>query len=180
MLIEKADIVAGVISGIIVTLFFFLLRISVKPRIKVSQFIVRRNRKNLETGEVNEVFQIKFYNASWSSIEDVTIDFYLMNDWYSSDKKSFAAIPIKLNLDSFKFLPGKLKRNKELNDNCVVVTLHGNLDEIWKDKHDWLELHITAYHSLSGFRKVKKRTYKGLKCIEKGKFADGEVFKLDS
>lgn len=172
-------LLTGFLSGIFVTVFLFIVRLGMRPKIKISPVIVERVRKNKETNEENTVWQIKLINKTLFNIENISLDLFIMEDYFHGDAKNYTTKKLNLKIDSFKFIKGKWYKNKELNDNCILVTVSDNITQIWNDRKSWLQFQVVAYHSLSGFRKVSVKKYRDFRdCVIKGEFKGGETFEV--
>ncbi len=171
-------ILTGVIAGVIAAFVFFLIMQSVKPRIKISDKICRTMVPSSENG-ITKKFMMKFYNLTWSNIEDVSIDLFLMEDYFNGSAKDFKAKRLNLRVTNFKFISGTKSKHfsKDIWNNCVKFTILDDLDKMW-GKKDWLHLQITSYHATSGKRKVFIQKFTSTSCIEDGIFDSGQTFKI--
>nr|WP_042294922.1 hypothetical protein [Nonlabens ulvanivorans] len=168
----------GVISGVIASLVFFLILRIFKPKISISPQITRAIRKNDE-GEDEYVYKFKFINNTRSDIENVSIDLFLMEDYFNGSAKNYKSKNLEVAQPEFKFLTGKGSKNDEIHNNCVQMTIKEPLEELWNGHREWLHLQIDSKHSKSGRRKVEVKTYKDpTTTIVDGRFDSGDNFNI--
>jgi len=167
----------GVVSGIIAALIFFLILRIFKPIILISDKIV----KQMVIKEGKEVFYyvFKFINMTKSDIENVSIDLFLMEDYFNGNAKNYKTKRLEVAVPEFKFLTGTKYKNKDIHNNCVQMVIKEPLEEKWNGEKEWLHVQIDSTHSKSGRRKVYVKTFKDPNnSIVTGKFDSGENFKI--
>lgn len=167
----------GVLSGLIAAGVFFLILRIFKPKIVISDKIVKQT---ITTGGNTEIlYKFKIINKTRSNIENVSIDLFLMEDFFNGSAKNYRTKRLELAQPEFKFLTGTLEKNKEIHNNCVQMTIREPLEELWNGSREWLHVQIDSTHSKSGRRKVHVKTYKDpTSCIVSGKFDSGENFTI--
>lgn len=169
----------GVLSGIIAAAIFFLILRIFKPKIVISDKIVKQLRTNRKDGETEYVYKFKFINMSKSDIENVSIDFFLMEDFFNGSAKNFKTKSLQLAQPEFKFLVGLNNKNHDIHNNCVQMSIREPLEELWDGQKEWLQVQIDSTHSKSGRRRVHIKNYKDPKnTISIGKFDSGDNFTI--
>jgi hypothetical protein len=174
----------GIVSGIIAAYLYLKLMQLYKPKVEVSKCICKserpKNGTEMNSGTDTEtVYHIKFINYTKYSIENISLDLFLMKDYFYGNGKNYKATRLNLKVDSFKFLAGTKGKDEQIHNNCVQLTIDEDLEKIWKGDHDWLQLQITAYHSKSGFRKVFVQKFISPDVvIQDGKFDVGHTFNI--
>lgn len=167
----------GVLSGLIAAGVFFLILRVFKPRIEISDKIVRQIITS--EGKIEVLYKFKIINKTRSNIENVSIDLFLMEDFFNGSAKNYRTKRLELAQPEFKFLTGTVEKNKEIHNNCVQMTIREPLEELWNGSREWLHVQIDSTHSKSGRRKVHVKTYKDpTNCIVEGKFDSGENFTI--
>ena len=171
-------LLVGVVSGIIASgLFFLVLRIF-KPRIRIAKEIVKQII-NKENGEIEIHYWFKFINMTKADIENISIDLFLMEDYFNGSAKNYETKRLKIARSEIKFLVGLNKRSKDTFNNCVQMKILEPLEEKWNGKKEWMQLHIDSKHSQSGRRKVQVMKFQDPeRTIVVGKFDSGENFKI--
>ncbi len=166
-------VIFGVVTSIFGALIFLFLRYFVKPKLVLSPKCVRRERDG------QNIFQTKFYNKSFFNIENVKISLYVCNITFSGGSKNVVYEELEIKDKHFDFITGTNKKNKEVNDNCIVITLDEDLTAKWDSNDKYLELQISASHSISGFRKTYRKQITDLdKSLVNGKFESGQTFEV--
>lgn len=173
-------LVTGVVSGVIAAYFYLRLTQLRKPKMEIGKCICKSVRpKNESATEKETVYHIKFINFTKHNIENISLDLFLMKDYFYGNGKNYKATRLKLKVNNFSFISGTKEKDKVIHNNCVQLTIDENLDKIWKGDHDWLQLQITAYHSVSGFRKVFVKKFTSPEMVIKdGKFDSGHTFEI--
>lgn len=172
------DLLIAILTGLLSAGAFFLVLRVFKPRIKICDKITKMPIV-LEDGTDSFKYQFKFYNATASNIENVSIDLFLMEDFFHGSAKDYNIKELKVAQPSFKFLTGTSDKDKEIHNNCVKVTIKEDLETLWNGKREWLHLQIDATHSKSGRRKVYIKTFKDpAVSIVNGSFDAGENFNI--
>tara|TARA_R110002033_G_C3837675_1_gene234529 strand:- start:401 stop:967 length:567 start_codon:yes stop_codon:yes gene_type:complete len=172
------DLLIAILTGLLSAGAFFLVLRVFKPKIKICDKITRIPIK-LEDGTDSFKYQFKFYNATYSNIENVSIDLFLMEDFFHGSGKDYNTKELKIAQPSFKFLVGKADKDKEIHNNCVKMTIKEDLESFWNGKREWLHLQIDSTHSKSGRRKVYVKTFKDpTVSIVNGCFDSGENFNI--
>src|SRR5690606_15054889 len=128
-------------------IFFLILRFF-KPNIKISDKIARQS-KETESG-IEHVYVFKFINKTKSNIENVSIDLFLMEDYFNGSAKNYKSKSLKIAQPESKLLTGSSTRNKEIHNNCVQRTIKEPLEKLWNGEREWLHLQIDSKHSKSG------------------------------
>lgn len=170
--------ITGVISGILVTIIFVAFKYIVKPRIKISNKIVVRNRPDMN-GVVEQVCQIKLINKTIFSIENVDIKVFLLSDYNAGNGTNSLVKNLELRVAHYDYMVGKLGKDKERHDNCYLITFKDDIRNDWNTHLKRIIIQVSSYHSKSGFRKVYTKTYKDYEhCIVSGKFSSGETFDI--
>lgn len=168
----------GIISGVIAASIFFIALRIFKPRIVISDKIVKKLRTN-EDGSKEWFYVFKFINKTKSDIENVSIDLFLMEDYFSGSAKNYKFKKLEIAQSEFNFLIGRKNKDKEIHNNCVQMRIKEPLEEIWNGKREWLHVQIDSTHSKSGRRKVQVKTYKDpSNSIVDGRFDSGENFDI--
>lgn len=170
--------ITGVISGILVTFIFIAFKYIVKPRVKISDKIVVRNRPNID-GVDELVCQIKLINKTLFSIENVDIKVFLLSDYNAGNGINSLVKNLELRVAHYDYMVGKLGKDKERHDNCYLITFKDDIRKDWNTHQKRIIIQVSSYHSKSGFRKVYTKTYKDFEhCIMNGKFISGETFDI--
>jgi hypothetical protein len=172
------DLLIALITGVLSCLIFFgILRIF-RPNIKTCNVICKKEITD-SSGNKSNQYSIKFYNMTFSDIENVSVDLFLMEDYFHGTAKNYKYKKLNLAQPEFKYLTGRINRNKERYDNCVQMVIVEDLEKIWNGSKEWLHLQIDSTHSKSGRRKVKVQLYKDPNnTIKNGKFDSGENFNI--
>ncbi|MEP5829723.1 MAG: hypothetical protein ABJ300_05610, partial [Maribacter dokdonensis] len=162
--------ITGILSGIIASSLFFLALRVFKPKIIISDKIVRQQTTN-EEGDQIIVYWFKFINMTKADIENVSIDLFIMEDYFNGSAKNYNTKRLNIAQPEFKFLTGKKSRSKETYNNCVQMMIKEPLEEKWNGKKEWLHVQIDSKHSQSGRRKVHVKKYQDpTSSIVSGKF----------
>ncbi|WP_291870581.1 hypothetical protein [Maribacter sp.] len=170
--------ITGILSGIIASGLFFLTLRVFKPKIQIASKIVKQQTTN-DLGEPEIIYWFKFINMTKADIENVSIDLFLMEDFFNGSAKNYNTKRLKIAQPEFKFLTGKGKRSTETYNNCVQMKILEPLEEMWNGKKEWLHLQIDSTHSQSGRRKVHVKKYQDpSSAISNGKFDSGENFNI--
>lgn len=168
----------GVISGVIAALIFFLIMRVLKPRIIISNKIVKECVKK-DDGTEEFVYRFKFINKTRSNIENVSIDLFLMEEYFNGTGKNYSSKGLTLAKPEFKFLAGTNEKNGENHNNCVQMRITEDLEKVWNGEKEWLHVQIDSTHAKSGRRKVYVKRYTDSKnTICEGKFDSGENFDI--
>lgn len=172
------DLIIAILTGVIAALVFFLILRIFKPRIKICDKIAKTQKKDKDN-KIYYAYVFKFINKSWSNIENVSIDVFLMEDYFNGSAKNYRTRKLNIAQNEYKFLNGKRNKNKEIHNNCVQMTIKEPLEELWNGEKEWLHIQIDSTHAGSGRRKVYVQTYKDPKNkIVYGRFDSGENFKI--
>lgn len=172
------DLIIALVTGIMAAAVFFLALRIWKPNIKISDKIVKTLKQD-ENGDDYYDYTFKFINKTRSNIENVSLDLFLMEDYFNGSAKNYKTKELKLAQPKFNFLTGKSNKNKEIHNNCVQMGVKEPLENLWNGEKEWLHLQIDSTHSKSGRRTVHVKTYKDPNAtIVIGKFDSGENFKI--
>lgn len=129
-------------------LIFFLLK-CFSPKIKISDFICKKN----------DEYKFKIVNLSIFSGFDVRLELNKFKNEHSNLGRLNRRYSI-VNLSSNYWLDiPKFKRNKNYADNCCLVKTIDNLSEFCKNSDHQLELIISLKHGLTGISKTFKKVY---------------------
>lgn len=168
----------GVVAGIIASSLFFLVLRVFKPKIVICDKIVKEIKKKTY-GEVEFVYRFKIINKTRANIENVSIDLFLMEDYFNGSAKNYKTKRLTIAQPEFKFLTGTKNKNKEIHNNCVQMVIREPLEKLWNGEREWLHLQIDSKHSKSGRRKVFVKTFKDpINTIIIGRFDSGENFNI--
>ena len=173
-------LLSGVISSALVASLFFLIKYWVKPKIKISNTIIKRRRlKKNNQSEYEEVFQVKIINETKYPIEELRISMYLCKTYYVGQNENVIYDELKLRDKYLDFMYGTRDKDNRLNDHCFLITLDCNIEEIWTDNSSYLEFQISSRHSVSGFKKTYIQRFKDINtCLKEGTFRSGETFEV--
>lgn len=172
------DLIIALITGLLAAALFFLALRIWKPRIKIGSKIVKTEKTD-EKGNKTYIYTFKFINKTISNIENVSIDLFLMEDYFNGSAKNYKTKKLKIAQPNFNFLTGTRNKNKEIHNNCVQMSIKEPLEDLWNGEREWLHLQIDSTHSKSGRRAVNVRTYKDpLNTIVLGKFDSGDNFNI--
>jgi len=172
------DLIIALITGLLAAALFFLALRIWKPRIKIGSKIVKTEKTD-EKGNKTYIYTFKFINKTISNIENVSIDLFLMEDYFNGSAKNYKTKKLKIAQPNFNFLTGTRNKNKEIHNNCVQMSIREPLEDLWNGEREWLHLQIDSTHSKSGRRAVNVKTYKDpLNTIVLGKFDSGDNFNI--
>lgn len=172
------DLLIALITGVLSCVIFFGILRVFRPNIRTCNVICKNVITDKLGNKINR-YCIKFYNSSFSDIENVSVDLFLMEDYFHGTAKNYKYKKLNLAQPEFKYLTGRINRNKEIYDNCVQMVILEDLEKIWNGSREWLHLQIDSTHSKSGRRKVKIQLYKDPNnTIKMGKFDSGENFNI--
>jgi hypothetical protein len=172
------DLIIALITGLLAAALFFLALRIWKPRIKIGSKIVKTEKTD-EKGNKTYIYTFKFINKTISNIENVSIDLFLMEDYFNGSAKNYKTKKLKIAQPNFNFLTGTRNKNKEIHNNCVQMSIKEPLEDLWNGEREWLHLQIDSTHSKSGRRAVNVKTYKDpLNTIVLGKFDSGDNFNI--
>lgn len=172
------DLIIALLTSLMAAGAFFLFLRIFKPKISISDKIVRTSKTN-ENGDTEYKYVFKIINKTRADIENVSIDLFLMEDYFNGSAKNYKTKKLKIAQSEFNFLTGRKRRNKEINNNCVQMTIKEPLEDLWNGQKEWLHVQIDSTHSKSGRRTVHVKTYKDpSNTIINGKFDSGENFNI--
>ncbi len=175
------DVVYGIIislvSGVVSAFIFFMMLRLFRPNIEISNEIVRF------TEDGKEKHKFKFINKTRSSVVNVSIRMFLIEEYKHGTGKNFTQRKVLVNTEKIDYLVGTSEKDPEKHDNCIQMTIlnvkdGGPLKDEW-NKREWLYLYIDCEHSQSGRRKVflKKYPEPNLSIVN-GYFDSGENFNI--
>lgn len=171
------DLLIALFTGLLSCILFFLMLRIFKPRIRTCNVICKTN--DTEDGNPIVKYYVKFYNKTYSDIENVSVNLLLLEDYRNGSGKNFKVKELKLTRSQIKNIPGIANRDKEIHNNCVQMNIEADLEKIWDGKREWMELHIDCTHSKSGRRLVHIQRYTDPKStIKEGRFDSGENFNV--
>jgi hypothetical protein len=152
----------GIASSIIGSfIFIYLLLISIRPKIRISDKICYSQQEN-KVGEMKLYYIFKIVNNSrWHSIYDLKFTLksripYQVND---GDKTSYRFKDIKITKNNLEHLA---KRKKEINyaDNAYLLGTELNIKDIISEKFCSVELCVSSKHGLSNINRTIKERFK--------------------
>ncbi|MBA7590790.1 hypothetical protein ES708_32929 [subsurface metagenome] len=172
------SLMIGIVAGVVAAFVWFLIINWFKPKIKIGEVIGKTTLKFDEKEDESKVYLMKFINYTKPNIENVSIDLFLMFDYFHGNHKNYRVKRLKLRNDSYKFISGLREKNHEMHNNCVQIVILDDLEERWTGENAWLHLQITTYHSRSGSRKVFVQKFTNPNVIQEGEFCSGHTFEI--
>jgi hypothetical protein len=170
----------GITSSLMATFIYFILRQLIRPKIKIFDKVVVRNRISPD-GKNEIVSSLKMVNKCFFSIEDVKFRLYLMKEVAAGNNKNIRGKIIDLKIDNYSAIVGLNRRSKTHYENCVLINVHGDIREQLKGENTSLRLQICATHSKSGFKRVHTKNFIDVNhFLELGYFDSGEKEKIIS
>ena len=89
------DLIIALITGLLAAALFFLALRIWKPRIKIGSKIVKTEKTD-EKGNKTYIYTFKFINKTISNIENVSIDLFLMEDYFNGSAKNYKTKKLKI------------------------------------------------------------------------------------
>ena len=164
---------SGVISGLIASFFFFLILFCIKPKIKTSEEVAKKE----EDGKTE--YFIKVVNLSRSMFIDVEYTLNVCTDIPMPGTCHKPEVLIKTQRIKFSKEPITLINGykKDSNDFAVWLRVDEDLQNLVKEKGSYLEFNITGKHNISN--RTKAFTVKYFKShIKVGEFFCGKSTKI--
>ena len=87
------DLLIALFTGVLSCVVFFSILRIFRPNIKTCG-VICKTEVNDELGHKKNLYYLKFYNWSFSDVENVSVDLYLMEDFFHGSAKNY-----KNNLD---------------------------------------------------------------------------------
>ena len=103
-------------------------------------------------------------------------------DAYPKGKDLSYELITPVKSDSFIYIPSLIQgilNSKRLN--CIQIKVEKNdvdLKKIIENDRTYLEIIVSTHHGMSNLQSTKKKVYKHIKYIDKGKFESGFSFKI--
>lgn len=142
------NLIAGIVSGIIASVFFLLFMLIIRPRIILSDGIAL---------DKNGTYKIKVVNKSHWRLSELKYDFRLCDDHGDGIVDIKTLEPIKRYLDS---LPKYSKKDK---NSMYAIRISYKAEDgkcIINNGNSYLEFIVSAKHTLSNTYSVVSKTYK--------------------
>jgi len=164
------SVIVSIISGVVASSIFLLVLFSIKPKIKVSDFIsVDKTDPN------NRLYRLKIINMSKDSLINVKFQCYIETVENDPGGKVISRRDIHLKKNEIFQLAGYSK-NDDQGKYAIRVTIGEDLESKWvNDKIESVFLLVSATHSVSNFSTVfEKRYFTKRNTIKEGSFEFGK------
>lgn len=166
------SIIAGIVSGLISSGLFFWIMSRLQPKMLISECICKGEDKN------GTFYGFKILNLTKHNIIDLRLEVQLKTPFNSNGGSNFSMEWIKLKKDYILQFP-KYDPNDKNADYALIVATRDNLEELWCDPAQHLEMRIYGKHALSGIRKsFTQKYYTKKNCIKAGLFNFGKTFDI--
>lgn len=166
--------VLGVFGSLIASGLFLWYLSQNKPKLEISPNIAR-NRANPN----QPVFALKFVNKTASPIYDIRIDVTLLEPVVRDKGNNLKATPIVVSKDYLQYVENENGLDS-YSSHAITLRITDDIDSKWIDEKNYIQVTITARHSLSGFSGVFTQQYRLKSCIVDGRFESGNSLKVSS
>lgn len=162
---NSTDVITGVISAFI---FIFLVFYIFRPWFLIGGHIC----------QTNEGFKFKMINITLFKCTEFQIFLrqVVVHDLEKGTDLNFEMLDLKRN--PFIYVPSILSGFKESRPNCIQFKTEKDVKKVIEEHGTYIELILIARHGLSGIQSIRKKKYKHVDCIEKGKFKRGFDFRI--
>ncbi|RAJ28885.1 hypothetical protein [Pedobacter cryoconitis] len=166
------SILTGLISGVISSLLFFWIISRMRPKMSISTAICKG------VDSVGTFYGFKILNNSKYNVLDLKIEVILKKPFNSNGGANHSNVWIELKRDGIIQFPRYRKDDKSAGYALIVAT-RDNLDALWCDDAQSLEVIVHGKHSFSGISKSFTQNYYTKKsCIKEGIFNFGQTFEI--
>ncbi len=172
MNIIAISIITGVISGLVSSLMFFWMISFMRPKIELSTEICKGN------DEHGVFYGFKVINRSIYHVLDLRAEVILKTPFNSNGGQNYSNKWIKLRRENILLFP-RFKRDKNYADYALILATRDDLEDLWIDTNQFLEIKIHGKHSFSGVSKsFEQKFYTKKNCIKEGMFNFGKTFAI--
>ncbi|MDT5344541.1 MAG: hypothetical protein QOE52_3725 [Mycobacterium sp.] len=172
----------GVAASVMASVIFLTLLTLLRPRIQISEFIVKRNNPN---GQTDYLF--KFVNRSWRACVDVEVQGFIVTEWL-----------LPANPQGTKTAPNRTMHPLELARRGSYVHRRRLIFKVphapyaqrvridsehiqeWQQSNQrkFILVRIAAKDGVSGFPKVAEMQYQLATCVKEGTFITGDSLEV--
>ena len=159
----------GVVTGILSAFaFLFVTFVLFRPWILVGSHI----------SEIDDGFKFKMINITPFKCVDFKIFLrqVVVKDLERGNDLEFEILEDKEN--PFIYIPSIFSGVLSSRPNCMQLYTDKDVKEIIKADGTYVEIVVSARHSLSGLQSIRRKKFKHIDCIEPGKFKRGFSFKI--
>lgn len=167
-----ATILTGLISGVISSVLFFCMMSMLRPHLTISGDICKG------VDDIGVFYAIKILNHSKYDVIDLKIELILKTPFNSNGGLNHSMEWINLRRDKILLLP-RYKKDDKHGDYALVVATRDNLEQMWTNNAQFVEVKVHGKHCFSGIRKsFDKKYYTKRSTIKDGMFNFGKTFDI--
>ncbi|GEM_PF-4208406 len=165
------SIVSGLISGIVASAVFYFYMHRMRPRLFICDHIAKSQDKD------GVYYCFKVYNLSSKyDILDLKFEVMLKTPFNSHGGQNYKIDRFTLKKENIMLIPRCSKKNETDGSYALVMTTRDDVESLWSNDAQLIELHVHARHSFSGATKsYAKKFYTKSASIKSGMFTFGKT-----